>query len=252
MKNNLSLKGQVALITGASSGLGASFAQFLSKAGATVVLAARRRDKCAEVARKIDGKTLAVALDVTDSKSIEDALSRTEKAFAPVSILVNSAGIVIDQPLMDTAEADWKHVIDTNLTGCWLMTQAVSRRMISENIQGRIVNISSILGFTPTNHVHAYSASKAGINQLTRTSAIELSRYGISVNAIAPGYIETDLNREFLNSPKGMLITKRIPQRRFGQLGDLEGPIILLTSPAGAYITGEIITIDGGLSLKGM
>ena len=252
MKNNLSLKGQVALITGASSGLGASFAQFLSNAGATVVLAARRRDKCAEVARKIDGKTLAVTLDVTDSKSIEDALSLTEKAFAPVSILVNSAGIVIDQPLMDTAEADWKHVIDTNLTGCWLMTQAVSRRMISENIQGRIVNISSILGFTPTNHVHAYSASKAGINQLTRTSAIELSRYGISVNAIAPGYIETDLNREFLNSPKGMLITKRIPQRRFGQLGDLEGPIILLTSPAGAYITGEIITIDGGLSLSGM
>tara|TARA_B100001123_G_scaffold52049_1_gene54163 strand:- start:397 stop:1155 length:759 start_codon:yes stop_codon:yes gene_type:complete len=252
MKNNLSLKGQVALITGASSGLGVSFAQFLSKAGATVVLAARRRDKCAEVARKIDGKTLAVTLDVTDSKSIEDALSLTEKAFAPVSILVNSAGIVIDQPLMDTAEADWKHVIDTNLTGCWLMTQAVSRRMISENIQGRIVNISSILGFTPTNHVHAYSASKAGINQLTRTSAIELSRYGISVNAIAPGYIETDLNREFLNSPKGKLITKRIPQRRFGQLGDLEGPIILLTSPSGAYITGEIITIDGGLSLKGM
>ena len=252
MKNNLSLKGQVALITGASSGLGVSFAQFLSKAGATVVLAARRRDKCAEVARKIDGKTLAVTLDVTDSKSIEDALRLTEKAFAPVSILVNSAGIVIDQPLMDTAEADWKHVIDTNLTGCWLMTQAVSRRMISENIQGRIVNISSILGFTPTNHVHAYSASKAGINQLTRTSAIELSRYGISVNAIAPGYIETDLNREFLNSPKGMLITKRIPQRRFGQLVDLEGPIILLTSPAGAYITGEIITIDGGLSLKGM
>ncbi len=252
MKNNLSLKGQVALITGASSGLGVSFAQFLSKAGATVVLAARRRDKCAEVARKIDGKTLAVTLDVTDSKSIEDALRLTEKAFAPVSILVNSAGIVIDQPLTDTAEADWKHVIDTNLTGCWLMTQAVSRRMISENIQGRIVNISSILGFTPTNHVHAYSASKAGINQLTRTSAIELSRYGISVNAIAPGYIETDLNREFLNSPKGRLITKRIPQRRFGQLSDLEGPIILLTSPAGAYITGEIITIDGGLSLKGM
>ena len=252
MKNNLSLKGQVALITGASSGLGVSFAQFLSKAGATVVLAARRRDKCAEVARKIDGKTLAVTLDVIDSKSIEDALSLTEKAFAPVSVLVNSAGIVIDQPLMDTAEADWKHVIDTNLTGCWLMTQAVSRRMISENIQGRIVNISSILGFTPTNHVHAYSASKAGINQLTRTSAIELSRYGISVNAIAPGYIETDLNREFLNSPKGKLITKRIPQRRFGQLGDLEGPIILLTSPSGAYITGEIITIDGGLSLKGM
>ena len=252
MKNNLCLKGQVALITGASSGLGASFAQFLSKAGATVVLAARRRDKCAEVARKIDGKTLAVTLDVTDSKSIEDALSLTEKAFAPVSILVNSAGIVIDQPLMDTAEADWKHVIDTNLTGCWLMTQAVSRRMISENIQGRIVNISSILGFTPTNHVHAYSASKAGINQLTRTSAIELSRWGISVNAIAPGYIETDLNREFLNSPKGKLITKRIPQRRFGQLDDLEGTIILLTSPAGAYITGQIITIDGGLSLSGM
>jgi len=252
MKNNLCLKGQVALITGASSGLGASFAKFLSKAGATVVLAARRRDKCAEVATNIDGKTLAVTLDVTDSKSIEDALNQIEKALSPVSILVNNAGIVIEQPLIDTAEADWKDVIDTNLTGCWLMTQAVSRRMISENIQGRIVNISSVLGFTPTNHVHAYSASKAAINQLTRTSAIELSRYGISVNAIAPGYIQTDLNRDFLNSPKGMLITKRIPQRRFGQLDDLEGTIILLTSPAGAYITGQIITIDGGLSLSGM
>jgi len=252
MKNTPDLGGQTALITGASSGLGTSFAQFLSKAGATVVLAARRGEKCAEAAENIDGKTLAVTLDVTDSKSIEDALNVTEEEFGPVSILVNNAGIVIDQPLIDTSEADWKRVMDTNLTGCWLMTQAVSKRMISKNVKGRIVNISSILGSTPTNQVHAYSSSKAGINQLTRTSALELSRYGISVNAIAPGYIETDLNRKFLNSTKGKLITKRIPQRRFGQLDDLEGPIILLTSPAGAYITGQIITVDGGLSLSGM
>ncbi len=132
------------------------------------------------------------------------------------------------------------------------MTQAVSRRLIAGKAGGRIVNISSILGVTPSAQVHAYASSKAGINQLTRTSALELARYGIAVNAIAPGYIETDLNRDFLKGSAGKRIVKRVAQRRFGKIEDLEGVLLLLTTPAGNYMTGEVVTIDGGLSLSGM
>ena len=252
MTANFSLKGQVALVTGASSGLGQAFAGFLSNAGANVVLGARRKGQCEAAAQKIVGPTLAVSLDVTNRENIEIAVETAEQKFGPVSILVNNAGTVSDQPLVDTSEDNWKRVIETNLTGCWLMTQTVAKRMIATNTAGRIVNISSILGTTPVGQIHAYSASKAGINQLTRTSAIELARHGISVNAIAPGYIETDLNRDFLKGPVGDRITKRIPHRRFGRLAELEGVLILLTSPAGAYMTGEIVTVDGGLSLSGM
>ncbi|CAN0583756.1 unnamed protein product, partial [Laminaria digitata] len=138
------------------------------------------------------------------------------------------------------------------LTGCFLVTRAAARRMIAAETGGRIVNVSSMLGHTPAGQVHAYSASKAGIDQLTRTSALELARHGISVNAIAPGYIQTDLNTDFLNGPAGERIVKRVPQRRFGQMTDLEGLLLLLTAPAGGYMTGEIVTIDGGLSLSGM
>ena len=140
-------------------------------------------------------------------------------------------------------------MINTNLTGCFLMTQAISRSLIASETTGRIVNISSMLGVVASGQVHAYAASKAGINQLTRTSALELARHGISVNAIAPGYIETNLNRDFLNGPAGGKIVHRIAQRRFGQPADLEGVLLLLTTPAGSYMTGEIITVDGALTV---
>jgi NAD(P)-dependent dehydrogenase (short-subunit alcohol dehydrogenase family) len=252
MTANFSLHGQVALVTGASSGLGRAFAGFLADVGASVVLGARRADKCAEAADEIGGDTFPVALDVTDTVSIEAALNAAEQVFGTVTILVNNAGTVTNNALVDTPEEDWKQVIDTNLTGCWLMTQAVTRRLIAAETGGRIVNISSMLGTTPTGHVHAYAASKAGINQLTRTSAQELARHDISVNALAPGYIETDLNRDFLAGTAGERIRNRVAQRRFGQVADLEGVLLLLTSPAGGYMTGEIVTIDGGLSLNGM
>jgi len=252
MTADFSLAGQVALVTGASSGLGRAFAGFLADAGASVVLAARRADKCAEAADEIGGDTLPVALDVTDPAGIEAALAAAEQVFGPVTVLINNAGTVTNNALVDTPPEDWREVIDTNLTGCFLMTQAVSKRLIAAETGGRIVNISSMLGVTPSGQVHAYAASKAGINQLTRTSALELARHGISVNAIAPGYIETDLNRDFLAGPAGERIVKRVAQRRFGQVKDLEGVLLLLTAPAGSYMTGEIVTIDGGLSLSGM
>ena len=252
MTADFSLDGQVALVTGASSGLGRAFAGYLADAGAAVVLGARRADKCAEAADEIGGRTLPVALDVADDASIEAALTAAEQTFGPVTVLINNAGTVTNDALVDVPPDDWRQVIDTNLTGCFLMTQAVARRLIAAETGGRIVNISSMLGITPTGGVHAYAASKAGINQLTRTSALELARHDISVNAIAPGYIETDLNRDFLSGPGGDRIVKRVAQRRFGQVDDLEGVLLLLTSPAGRYMTGEIVTVDGGLSLSGM
>jgi len=252
MTADFSLSGQVALVTGASSGLGRAFAGYLADAGAKVALGARRVDKCAEAATEIGNQAIAVELDVSERGSIEAALNRVEKDLGTVTILINNAGIVTDRPLVETPEDEWKSVIDTNLTGSWLMTQAVAKRLIAAETNGRIVNISSMLGATPTGQVHAYSASKAAINQLTRTSALELARHGSSVNAIAPGYIETDLNRGFLGDPAGKRISKRVPQRRFGQTSDLEGVLLLMTSAAGGYMTGEIVTIDGGLNLSGM
>ena len=252
MAADFSLAGQVALVTGASSGLGRAFAGMLADAGAAVVLGARRRDRCADAAAAIGDRALAVALDVTDPASIGAALDAAEAAFGPVTVLVNNAGIVIDKPLTETAPDDWNAVIDTNLTGCWLTAQAVSKRMIAHGTGGRIVNISSILGETVTGRVHGYAASKAAINQLTRTMAMELARHGIAVNAIAPGYIETDLNRDFLGGETGERIRRRVPQRRFGAAGDLEGALLLLTAPAGGYMTGTIVTVDGGLGLSGL
>jgi NAD(P)-dependent dehydrogenase (short-subunit alcohol dehydrogenase family) len=241
--------GQVALVTGASSGIGRHFAEVLAAAGAKVALAARRADRLAELARAIEargGACLPVACDVTDRQSVAAALAAAEDGLGPLSILVNNAGVVVSKPLFEHSEADWDYVIDTNLKGAWLMAREFAHRLVEAKRPGRIINISSVLGFRTIGRVPAYCAAKAGLTHLTGVMAMELARYGILVNALAPGYVETDFNREFFRTQAGQNLIDRIPLRRIGQAQDLDGALLFLASPASAYVTGAVISVDGG------
>ncbi len=243
------LGGQVALVTGASSGIGRHLALLLAAAGAKVALAARRTDRLAEAAREIEadgGICLPVALDVTRSDSVAAAVAEAEARLGPLSLLVNNAGVVVAKPVLDHSEADWDYVVDTNLKGAWLMAREFARHLAERQRPGRIVNIASVLGSRTIARVPSYCAAKAGLIHLTHVLAMELARHGILVNALAPGYVETDFNREFLNSEAGKKLAARIPLRRVAQADDLDGAMLLLASPAGAYITGAVIAVDGG------
>ncbi|HVM77508.1 MAG TPA: glucose 1-dehydrogenase [Stellaceae bacterium] len=243
------LGGSIALVTGASSGLGRHFALVLASAGAAVALAARRTDMLAEAVAEIakaGGKAVAVALDVTQPASVAAALSETERRIGPLDILVNNAGTVTSKPLLEHSEEDWDRVVDTNLKGAWLVAQEAARRWIGAGRAGRVVNIASILGIRAQAGIPGYVASKAGLIHLTHALALELGPKGITVNALAPGYIETDLNRDYLRSDAGKALARRIPLRRIGAMEDLDGALLLLASPAGAYINGVVIPIDGG------
>jgi NAD(P)-dependent dehydrogenase (short-subunit alcohol dehydrogenase family) len=239
------LDGKVALVTGASQGLGAHFAAVLARAGAEVILASRREDALFEVAQSIrvtGGKCQTLTLDVSAAVSIEAVTATLDR----VDILVNNAGIVREAALLDQSEADWDSVLDTNLKGMFLMTQAVARAMKKRGAGGSIINVASVLGLRQAGAVLSYSVSKAGAIQMTKASALELARYGIRVNALAPGYVATDLNKAFWESDAGKAMIRRIPQRRLGQLADLDGPLLLLASDRSAYMTGSVIEIDGG------
>jgi NAD(P)-dependent dehydrogenase (short-subunit alcohol dehydrogenase family) len=243
------LGGSTALVTGASSGLGRHFALVLAGAGAAVALAARRTDMLAEAVAEIakaGGKAVAVALDVTQPASVAAALSETERRIGPLDILVNNAGTVTSKPLLEHSEEDWDRVVDTNLKGAWLVAQEAARRWVGAGRAGRVVNIASILGIRAQAGIPGYVASKAGLIHLTHALALELGPKGITVNALAPGYIETDLNRDYLRSDAGKALARRIPLRRIGAMEDLEGALLLLASPAGAYINGAVIPVDGG------
>ena len=248
------LKGQVAFVTGASSGLGAHFAQTLADAGAKVVVGARRADRLADLSAAINasgGTAVAVDLDVTDADSVAAAVAFAESEAGPVSILVNNAGIPPRALSLEMDETEWDSVMDTNLKGAWLMARAVGQQMVVHGQGGRIINIASVLGWrTVAKRVQSYAVSKAGMIALTETLALELGRYGILVNAIGPGYIKTELNSGFLESESGQRIQKRTALGRFGDPADLDGTLLLLASPAGAYITGSVIAVDGGLTLS--
>ncbi|MEL6825982.1 MAG: SDR family oxidoreductase [Pseudomonadota bacterium] len=253
MSTEQSLAGQRALVTGASSGLGEHFAKTLARKGATVVLAARRLDKLKTLASEIEaegGQAFAVAMDVTSADSVTNAFAAIEKEFnAPCNILINNSGVGQASWFVDTTEAEWASIVDTNLTGVWRVAQQASKALIAAGQPGTIINIASITAQQPSLMISGYAASKAAVDHLTRNMAIELSRYGIRVNAIAPGYFKTAINDDYLDSEAGDRMRKRIAMRRFGDYSDLEGPLLLLASEASAYMTGTTITVDGGHSL---
>src|SRR5690606_23582924 len=170
------------------------------------------------------------------------------RELGPVAILVNNAGIADTKPALEVSEADWDRVVDTNLKGAWLMARAAAAQMVRQGAGGAVVNMASILGLAGTGQVPAYCASKGGLVNLTRALAVEWARYGIRVNALAPGYIETEINRDFLGSVAGQALRKRVPLRRLGMPQDLDGALLLLAADAGRYITGSVIVIDGGQS----
>jgi NAD(P)-dependent dehydrogenase (short-subunit alcohol dehydrogenase family) len=245
MSKRFDLSGKVALVTGASSGLGAHFAHCLGEAGASVVLAARRADRLQSLQAELAGKHItakAVDLDVQSAESVAAAL----EAAGPLDIVVNNAGISIVKPALEMPEKDWDAVVDTNLRGAWLVAQGAARRWVVEKRPGSIVNIASILGLRTIGQVAPYNASKAGLIHLTQALAMEWARYQIRVNAICPGYIETEMNSAFWKTPGGQRLIDRIPQRRIGQPEHLDGALLLLASEAGAFMTGSTITVDGG------
>ena len=240
---------EIVLITGASQGLGRQFARVLSAHGAAVALAARQTAKLKSLEDEIKakgGRAAAVAMDVTDTASITSAIDAAEAALGPVTVLINNAGIAVEKLAIEQTEGDWDAVIGANLKGAYFTATEIARRMIARKQDGNIVNIASVLGFGVMKFLSPYTISKAGIVQATKVMALELAGSRIRVNALAPGYIETDINREFLASPAGQAIAKRIPAGRFGQPTDLDGALLLLASDAGRYISGAAIPVDGG------
>ena len=252
MSDLFDVSNEVILITGASQGLGRQFARVLSAHGAAVILAARQAAKLKSLEEEIRGKggrAAAVQMDVTDIGSLSGALDAAEAAFGPVTVLVNNAGIAIEKLAIDQTEADWDAVIGSNVKGAYFLATELSRRMIARKQGGNIVNIASVLGTGVLKAVSPYAISKAGMIQGTKAMALELAGNNIRVNALAPGYIDTEMNHDFWSTPAGERLTRRIPQRRVGAESDLDGAILLLASSASRYMTGSVVTVDGGFLL---
>lgn len=245
----IDLTGRKALVTGASSGLGQHFARTLARAGAEVALAARRVDRLEALAGEIErqgGRAVAVALDVTKPASVKNAFDTAEARLGPIDILVNNAGVPGDIFFLKLTEDDWRGVMDVNLDGVFRVGQEAARRMSKRGQGGSIVNIASILGFSVNKTLSAYAATKAAVVSLTKSMALELARDRIRVNALAPGYFATEINGEFLAGPAGQQLLSRVPMRRAGALDELDGPLLLLASDAGSFMTGSTIVVDGG------
>jgi 3-oxoacyl-[acyl-carrier protein] reductase len=250
------LKGRVALVTGASSGLGVQFARALADNGAAVALVARRVERLKALKDKIEnkgGQAVAIEADVTDRAAMTRAYDAAEKTFGTVTILVNNAGIAHGGRATDMTAEEWRKVLATNLDAVFFWAQEAARRMLAAKKRGAIVNIASVLGLAVAKGAVAYAAAKAGVVQLTKALAVELAFKGVRVNAIAPGWFVTEMNDDYLMSEAGTAIKREIPMGRFGQEGELNGALLLLASDAGSYITGVTIVVDGGqvIQIKG-
>ncbi|MPZ33723.1 MAG: glucose 1-dehydrogenase [Rhodospirillales bacterium] len=255
MSKRFDLTGKVALVTGASSGLGVHFARTLAAAGAAVAIAARRAERLASLQAELQssvGKAVAVELDVQSNDSITAAFAAVEEALGPIDIVVNNAGISIVKPALEMPVEDWDAVVNTNLRGAWLVAQTAGKRWLMAKRPGVIVNIASILGLRTIGQVAPYNASKAGLIHLTRALAMEWARHDIRVNAICPGYIETEMNSDFWKTPAGQRLIDRIPQRRIGKPEHLDGALLLLSSEAGSFMTGSVLTVDGGHTVSSL
>lgn len=253
MSGLFDVRREVVLVTGASQGLGRQFARVLSAHGAAVILAARQTAKLESLEREIrskGGRAVAVQMDVTDMVSIGHAIDTGEAGLGAVSVLINNAGIAVEKPAIDQTEADWDSVIDANLKGAYFIATDIARRMIARKQDGNIINIASVLGFGVMKFLSPYAISKAGIIQATKSMALELAGNRIRVNALAPGYIDTEMNHAFWSTPSGEKLIRRIPQRRVGTETDLDGAIMLLASGASRYMTGSVVTVDGGFLLS--
>jgi NAD(P)-dependent dehydrogenase (short-subunit alcohol dehydrogenase family) len=253
--NPFALDGQVALVSGASSGFGAHFARLLARHGARVVVAARRRQKLDRLVDELHAagaEALAVEVDVTDMASVLAGFDTAETEFGCVTVVSNNAGIVDSKMALAVDEANWDRILDTNLKGAWAIATEAGRRMIEQGRSGSIVNTASILGLRPALAQTTYATSKAGLIHLTKCLALEWARKGIRVNALCPGFFVTDMNRDFLDSPRGRDYLATTPARRPGNIEELSVPFLLLASGAGSFITGETLAVDGGHQLSAL
>jgi NAD(P)-dependent dehydrogenase (short-subunit alcohol dehydrogenase family) len=245
-----SLKGRVALVTGASSGLGTQFAKALADNGAAVALVARRAERLADMKTAIEaagGRAIAVEADVTDRAAMTRAFDAAEKAFGTVTILINNAGIAqSSRRAIEVTAEEWRKVLSVDLDAVFYNAQEAARRMLAAKQPGTIINIASVLGFGVSKGVAAYATAKAAVVQVTKALAVELAFKGVRVNAIAPGWFVTEINADYLKGEAGEALKRAIPMGRFGKAGDLDGALLLLASDAGNYITGATIVADGG------
>lgn len=253
--NYFALAGEVALITGASSGLGRQFAKVLAQAGMRVGIAARREDRLSALQSEIEdagGQAIPLVMDVTNARSVNDGVKQLADLAGSISVLVNNAGIAVPHRFIDADPETVNQVFTTNQQAVWNVAQQLCQHMRLHSVSGRIINIASIAGLRTMGGAASYSVSKAAVVQLTRLMAMELARDDIRVNAIAPGYIATEMNSEFLSTESGQKLTARSPMRRSGTPEELDMILLTLASPINSFMTGAVIPVDGGHLVAGL